>query len=338
MGRTAMTYPADAPAPINETKLAQMGQSLNAMASDATALALQLGYDGSLTVGALEDEIRFYQRRTAEAAVELGKRMLLLKELTPHGEFQQRVELLGFSYRMAAKFMSATLKFSKGSKSEFSSLLSANGMTQTKMLELVTLDDSEIEALERGEAARGITLDDIDCMSASELKAALRKAQDAQAQKSGKAEVLVEQQAAQIDKLAGELAKLQRNPPSLPAPEFVEAQALAELHADAVQMAAHIRSELFRLCGNAFALFPPGEVSLVARRGVAASLGLVLAALHDTAADFEVSPESAAVVDVVEAQPYEAAATWAAVNAQIAAEDAAAAAAGTGGSDDLDAD
>lgn len=32
----------------------------------ATKLAIQLGYDGQLTVGALEDGIRIYQRRTVE--------------------------------------------------------------------------------------------------------------------------------------------------------------------------------------------------------------------------------------------------------------------------------
>ena len=59
---------------------------------NAIAVALQVGYDGTLSVGALEDEIRFYQRRSVEACIELGKRFLVLKELAPHGEFQKRVE------------------------------------------------------------------------------------------------------------------------------------------------------------------------------------------------------------------------------------------------------
>ena len=111
------------------------------MNAQVTSLAAQLGYDGSLTVGALEDEIRFYQRRTVEACLELGKRLLLLKELAPHGEFVQRTELLGISKRMSQKFMSATLKFAKTNSS---SLLQKAG-NQTKLLELVMLDDDEIE-------------------------------------------------------------------------------------------------------------------------------------------------------------------------------------------------
>lgn len=145
---------------------------MNAEATDnAQALAEQLGYDGSLTVGALEDEIRFYQRRSVEAVLELGKRLIILRELTPHGEFSKRIELLDISDRMAQKFMASTLKFSNANSN---SLLKAAG-TQTKMLELLALDDGEIEALENGETVRGLNLDKIDTMSVRELKAALRE-------------------------------------------------------------------------------------------------------------------------------------------------------------------
>ena len=81
-----------------------------------TALAHQIGYEGSLTVGTLEDEIRFYQRRTVEAILETGKRLLLLKELTPHGEFTKRAELLGFSGPTARRFMQAAEKTAKSLK------------------------------------------------------------------------------------------------------------------------------------------------------------------------------------------------------------------------------
>ncbi len=184
-------------ASINQ--LAVLNQAAN---ENATALASELGYDGSLTVGALEDEIRFYQRRTIEACLELGKRLLLLKELTPHGEFKQRIELLGIQYRMAAKFMAATLKFSKVNSS---SLLTAAG-TQTKLLELVMLDDGEIEALENGETVRGVTLDEIETMTVSELKKALR---DARENDEAKARLLAEKNN-KIDELSASKGKRQR--------------------------------------------------------------------------------------------------------------------------------
>jgi hypothetical protein len=166
---------------------------------NAIAVARQLGYDGTLSVGALEDEIRFYQRRSVEACIELGKRLLVLKELTPHGEFQQRIELLGIGYQTGKKFMAATMKFSKG----YSNTLLAAG-TQTKMLELLVLDDGEIEALESGESVRGVTLDKIETMSVSELKKALRDANERIEAKDS----VIKDKSAKIDDQAETIAKL----------------------------------------------------------------------------------------------------------------------------------
>lgn len=167
-------------------KAAQELVLMNQEASEnAHVVAEQLGYEGDITVVALENEIRFYQRRTIEDCLELGKRLLILKELTLHGGFSQRLELLGISDRMAQKFMAATFKFANTNSS---SLLRAAG-NQTKMLELVVLDDGEIEALERGESVRGVKLDDVETMSSSELKKALR---DARADAEAKDQVLAE--------------------------------------------------------------------------------------------------------------------------------------------------
>lgn len=163
-------------------------------ADNANALAEQLDYDGAMTVSGLEEEIRFYQRRTVEACLELGKRLLIFKELTPHGEFAIRTELLGISDRMSRKFMSATLKFSKRNSS---SVLLAAG-TQTKLLELVVLDDEEIDALESGESVRGLKLDTIETMSVSELKKALR---EAKANAEAQSRVMADKNA-KIDELA----------------------------------------------------------------------------------------------------------------------------------------
>lgn len=146
--------------------------AISAHAQKLGGLALQLGYEGSLAVGALEDEIRFYQQRTVEACMEIGKRLLLIKEQTPHGEFNKRIEILNFTPRMAQKFMSAVLKFSKTNSN---SLLEKVG-NQTKLLELVMLDDDEINILDQGGSIGDISLDNIETMSVRELKAALREA------------------------------------------------------------------------------------------------------------------------------------------------------------------
>lgn len=192
-------------------RVEQAVQAVNELAAmerqiqgDATAIAKQLGYEGALTVGALEDEIRFYQRRTAEVCIELGKRLILLKELTPHGEFQQRVELLGIGYQTGKKFMAATMKFSKGYSN---TLLAAN--TQTKMLELLVLDDGEINELENGGTVRNITLNDVETLSVSELKKALRNARaDAKAK-----DATIQKKDEKLNELDFELEKLKLDRP-----------------------------------------------------------------------------------------------------------------------------
>lgn len=143
-----------------------------AIKENAVALAKELCYEGTLTTEALVEEIKFYQQRSVEAVLEMGKRLLLLKEVAGHGGFIGRLEGLGIADRMAQKLMAATLKFSN---TPSTALLKLPNINQGKLLELLVLDDGQIEALNSGDEIRGITLDDVDCMSVSELRRALRK-------------------------------------------------------------------------------------------------------------------------------------------------------------------
>jgi hypothetical protein len=216
---------------------------------NAIAVARQLGYDGTLSVGALEDEIRFYQRRSVEACIELGKRLLVLKELTPHGEFQQRIELLGIGYQTGKKFMAATMKFSKG----YSNTLLAAG-TQTKMLELLVLDDGEIEALESGESVRGVTLDKIETMSVSELKKALRDANERIEAKDS----VIKDKSAKIDDQAETIAKLATKKQKADAEPVSVDQALIDarnnLQITAIAIKMDVMSRLTRQTSDLLAL------------------------------------------------------------------------------------
>lgn len=156
---------------VNADDLQQDVRAANELASmvlaqqaGAVTLARELGYEGALNVGALEDEIRFYQKRSVEALLEAGKRLLLLKEVTSHGEFAQRVEMLGFHIKTAQRFMKAADKVRKNDKL---SLLSSQVKNSSAFLELITHDDDVIEDIAK--------LDDIDRLSASELRAKVRE-------------------------------------------------------------------------------------------------------------------------------------------------------------------
>ena len=181
-------------------------QPLNAIAvieqaaqEHVVALAQQLGYQGALSVGALEDGIRFYQQRTAEACMELGKRLVLLKEASAHGEFKARVEFLGIEYTAATRFMAVATKFANIAPAQL--LKAANN--QRKLVEMLVLEDSEITELEDGGTVRGLTLDDIDRMSARELRANLR---ESRAERLADEKRLAKKNA-EIDKLSRHIEK-----------------------------------------------------------------------------------------------------------------------------------
>ncbi len=191
---TKTTVPAPEPK-VNEAALQRLDSAATELVvlqdqnnENAHALAQQLGYEGGLTVGALEDGIRFYQQRTAEACMELGKRLILLKETCGHGNFLPRLDLLGIESRAAQRFMAAAAKFSKAATSPL--LKAAN--SQSKLLELLVLDDSELAELSDGSTVRGLTVDKIDQMGVRELRSALRQSEkdaDFEAKKRQKAEV-----------------------------------------------------------------------------------------------------------------------------------------------------
>lgn len=188
--QTPSTMPPLLPGRVAEIEAAQDASVV--LQNEVELLAVQLGYEGHLTVGTLEDEIRFFQRRTVEALLETGKRLLILQKLTPHGEFLQRLDMLGFAKQTAYRFMAAAHKTSKSTKL---GLLSSSAKNGSAFLELITHDDDVIENLAE--------MDNFDRMSASQLRAAAR---EFEAEKEA-TETLLAKKNAQIDKLSRHIAK-----------------------------------------------------------------------------------------------------------------------------------
>jgi len=234
MARNTTPAPESKETPVDLGRIALDIQAANTLAlmettaaENVLALAQQLGYDGALSVGALEDGIRFYQQRTAEACLELGKRLALLKEASLHGEFLPRLELLGIDARAAQRFMAVADKFSKASA--LTLLKTAN--SRAKLLELVVLDDSELTELAETGSVRGMATDDIANMGYRELRSKLR---EARAEKVAD-DKLVASKNTQIDKLSRHIAKA--------TPDEV----LAELHKEA---STYMSSALYAIKGE----------------------------------------------------------------------------------------
>ncbi|PAV01923.1 hypothetical protein CBG25_13900 [Arsenophonus sp. ENCA] len=146
-------------------------------------------------------EARFYMAQSAEAMLEAGKRLIILKENEPYGEFTKILtEQLALTNGTAHRMMQASIKYlSPRLQSELPSLVK---LGKTKLYELMLEDDEDLAELAEGGTIAGLTLDEVDRMSVRELRAALRK--DEAALK--RSQQLVVEKEKQLQQLSQQLA------------------------------------------------------------------------------------------------------------------------------------
>ncbi len=146
-------------------------------------------------------EARFYMAQSAEAMLEAGKRLIIIKENEPHGTFTNIItEQLGLVPKTAHRMMQAALKYL--SPSLQSKMTSLSVLGKTKLYELMFEDDEDLVELAEGGTIAGLTLDEVDRMSVRELKTALRK--DEAALK--RSQQLVSEKEKQLQQLSQQLA------------------------------------------------------------------------------------------------------------------------------------
>lgn len=174
---TTKTAPAESPEilPAVAERITTGQELATAAQMAARAEAQRLGYllpADSADPDLIQRDIAANMRRSVEAVLEVGKGLAVLKVACGHGNFGARLQVLGIDDRLARRFMQSALRFGNRVSTP---VLAAAG-NQTKLFELLVLDDESIQALEEdGATAGGLTLDEIDRMSTSELRAALRK-------------------------------------------------------------------------------------------------------------------------------------------------------------------
>ncbi|MCL4759742.1 MAG: hypothetical protein KJZ96_15515 [Rhodocyclaceae bacterium] len=156
---------------------AQSAQALAVSQHDAAVrtLAHQLGYQlpaDCTDPDLIQRDISANMRRSVEACLEVGRGLAVLKQACVHGNFLARLEVLGIEGSVARRFMQTAVKFSKRASTHV--LTDAAG-TQSKLFELLILDDEQIEELELVGQTGELSLDDIATMSVKELRAALRE-------------------------------------------------------------------------------------------------------------------------------------------------------------------
>lgn len=285
MGRHAMASPGqEKPVIDGEVVHGQFAlairaeQEAKAAQENVLALARELAYEGTLTVGGLEDEIRFYQRRSVEALLEVGKRLLLLKEAVGRGSFIEKIEALGFARTTAYRFMAAALRTSKCTNlGQLAKQIDSAG----KFLELLTLDDEEIGELAETGSVRGIPLDTIQCLPASALR---RRLVEAEARLQAKDRV-AENNQKRILALEERLSYAQGK---RSAPEFDADNALRALDEQVREIVNLIAAALrAALCQVSAPDLPIGDV--LRSQAIHGAVGRVLAAGRQVASDFGVA-------------------------------------------------
>jgi hypothetical protein len=160
--------------------------------------------------------------------LEAGKRLIQIKENEPHGEFVGIVtEQLGLGERSARRMMQASVKYLSPRLEAKRPTLAVLG--KSKLFDLMDESEEDIEALAEGGTLAGHTFDEIEAMSARELKAALR---DHKQQLEAKDKVLADRNA-KVDRLEQRLHR-----PYKPSKEAAARTAAEKLLLDDVQQAA----------------------------------------------------------------------------------------------------
>ncbi|ENZ2117794.1 DUF3102 domain-containing protein [Salmonella enterica] len=216
--------------------------NLNAMTEHRLEIMQQFGDGLPYERDRIVHETRFYMAQSAEAMLEAGKRLVILKENEPHGDFTNILENdLGLAPQVARRMMQASVKFlGNGDDQPKRSALSVLG--KTKLYELMVLDDEELDALADGGTVAGATLDDIDRMTSRELKAALREARETSAAQQ---RVLADKNE-KIDSLSTKLEKKSRIQPPKPDEE------VKKLRAEVTALAVEAESAIAVRLSSAF--------------------------------------------------------------------------------------
>ncbi len=244
MGRTKspINTELNADVPLSD----DLNVSLNAMTQHRMEIMQQFGDGLPYERERIVHEARFYMAQSAESMLEAGKRLIILKENEPHGDFTNILENdLGLAPQVARRMMQASVKFlGNGDEQPKRSALSVLG--KTKLYELMVLDDEELDALADGGTVAGATLDDVDRMSVRELRQALREARETNAAQQ---RVLADKNE-KIDSLSTRLEKKSRIQP--PEPDEEVKKLRAEVTALAVEaesaIAVRLSSAFETLC------------------------------------------------------------------------------------------
>lgn len=195
---------------INTEALASDSQALTLLAQRTQAVTQLYGdglpYDRNRVIG----EARWYMAQSAEAMLEAGKRLIQLKENEDHGSWLTILEQqLQVTPRSAQKLMQAAVKYLSPALTNKPDAPRLLGLGKSKLLELLSEPDDALAELASGGTVAGLQLDEIDTMSWSELRAALKKERDNRSKDAAAKDKVLAKKEATITELEEQLARAQ---------------------------------------------------------------------------------------------------------------------------------
>lgn len=117
---------------------------------------------GGYTLQQAEQQCRLLIKRTAAAALEIGKRLLYIREHVERGQWLPTLDRIGIGSVVASRFIKAAVRFYE--LGGCATLIGAVD-SQSKLFELLTLNDDELRRLDAGGIVRGLGLDNLSRLS-----------------------------------------------------------------------------------------------------------------------------------------------------------------------------
>lgn len=266
---TPTDLPEILPAELTRIENTQTALTLEARQHEAAvrAVAQSMGYQlpaDCTDPDMIQRDISANMRRSVEACLQVGMGLRVLKEACQHGEFVARLEVLGIEHTVAKRFMQAASRFPKGATSH---LLKA-ASSQSKLFEMLVLDDEQVEELELTGQTGDLSLDDVATMSVKELRKAIRE----ERLEKAATQDLLDKKNKRIDTLEAERKKLSR----APANEQHKA-----LKAEASGVATEARALIFGPLTQAVALLTGQHSDALFAAALVGELQRELTRLHD---------------------------------------------------------
>lgn len=228
----------------DESQQALLQSTANQLAEHSNEVMNAFGDGLPYERNRIVNETRFYMAQSAEAMLEAGKRLVILKEHEAHGEFENILQAqIGIPERTAQRMMQSAIKYLSPALQSKAPALALLG--KTKLFELITEDDEQLAALVDGGTIAGMSLDDIDRMTSRELRKALREAREDIAAK----DQVIGDKNRKIDEVSTKLKKIKKASPDEDAVQYrqevasieseIEEKIRAELRPALMQISEH---------------------------------------------------------------------------------------------------